>query len=251
MPPYRNTGDFHYKDKGGSRDHLKDRDPLAGETVCILSLGSFSYAFSGNLKVPVAPNQTPSGATQGPPPPGPQWPRTHEDERRRAFMAALAHIKTPTRLIGEIAFQLDRRILNFIFQTTKSTREKRRFYGYTIANIEEKMRQETLDPTTGKLDTASYTQLRTRYEYLISNISALGYDINYHGQVASGLVNKYGLLPLPPNREDTRHFQSRNRDLFEEVLVRITPAHEMRDVHILLWALAWMASADGKPMVSW
>ena len=82
-------------------------------------------------------------------------------------------------------------------------------------------------------------------------MGALGYDISYHGDVAADLVNKYGLLPLPSKKEDTRHFKAENRYLFEELLITITPEEESRDTVILLNCLAWLSHIFDKPMVAW
>lgn len=184
------------------------------------------------------------------------YPRTSEwiaeSERRSAFAHALSHIKTPTRLIGEIAFQLDRRILNYVFNTgATSKKEKRRFYSYTISNCDSKMRREAINPITGEMDPGVYGTLRMRYDYIVAGLASLGYDIAYHAEISSDLVNKYGLLPLPPNKNDSQHFKAGNLDLFDEMVTRITPDNEVNDAKILLQCLAWLARADGKPMVAW
>ena len=103
----------------------------------------------------------------------------------------------------------------------------------------------------GEFDTAHYNELRSRYEYLLSNMGALGYNISYHADFAADLVNKYGLLPLHPRKKVTRHFKAENRYLFEEFLRKVTPEEESSDTVILLNCLAWLSHIFDKPMVAW
>ena len=58
--------------------------------------------------------------------------------------------KAAKRLIGEVAFQLDRRILTHIFGGHDSNMRRKRFYGYIIKNIPEMILRESIDPATGK-----------------------------------------------------------------------------------------------------
>ena len=79
-------------------------------------------------------------------------------------------------------------------------------------------------------------------------MSALGYDIAYHGDVAADLINKYGLLPASPIKNS---FKAENRYLFDELLVEIVPEEESRDAIILLICLAWLCHISDKPMIAW
>ncbi|XP_077137549.1 speriolin-like [Ranitomeya variabilis] len=55
-------------------------------------------------------------------------------------------VKTCQRIVGEIAFQLDRWILRAIFL------KQRRLYGFRVTDIKEKILQVTTSPLTGKVD---------------------------------------------------------------------------------------------------
>ncbi|KAK2844478.1 hypothetical protein Q5P01_011137 [Channa striata] len=55
-------------------------------------------------------------------------------------------VKDVDRFMGEIAYQLDRRILSHVFQGQK------RLYGFTVLNIPEKIIEVSTHPLTGKVD---------------------------------------------------------------------------------------------------
>ena len=48
----------------------------------------------------------------------------------------LQSIQLSKRLLGEIAFQLDRRIVNYVFSAKHDKRQRKRLYGYCVQNIE-------------------------------------------------------------------------------------------------------------------
>lgn len=182
---------------------------------------------------------------------GTRWKFDTQCVRQRGFADAIRNVKHLERLIGEVAFQLDRRILSYVFDNGKPDNEKRRFYGYTITNVGSKLKKEAIDPVTGQLDTARYGTLHMRHEYLMTSLEALGYEIDHHSQVTSDFVNHYGLMPMPAQRADVEHFRPHNRDLLEAVLSSVVPDSEKKDVAVIVRCLAWLANADGRPMICW
>ena len=53
------------------------------------------------------------------------------------------------RIAGEIAFQLDNRIISYIFIDIGV--DKKRYYGYTVQNITDMIERETVNLDTGKI----------------------------------------------------------------------------------------------------
>ena len=173
------------------------------------------------------------------------------------------------RIIGEIAFQLDRRILNFVFgdgNKNNKTQQRyqggeesspnnepqdhrKRFYGYLIQNIQEKIVQESTNPYTKVIDHYKRSNLNLNYTKVLNTIQPLGFDLGRHPELTMKLVNKYGLLPLPANRGNGEGIGAELKGLIKDVVVQVTPAEEIKDVLILLDCLAHMAMIDGKPMM--
>ena len=70
-------------------------------------------------------------------------------------------IKPTTRLMGEICFQLDRKMLNSVFRNKEH--QRRRFYGYIIQNIMHKIDKEcVVDDNTGMIDAQKKNILQFR-----------------------------------------------------------------------------------------
>ena len=91
-----------------------------------------------------------------------------------------------TKLLGEIAFQLDRKILNYVFRANKN---KRRFYGYLITNIPEKIRRETTIDEIGLVDVEKKIILDYRYKYIIQTLTPLGYKIDFHPDFCADMAS--------------------------------------------------------------
>ena len=61
-------------------------------------------------------------------------------------------------------------------------------------------------------------------------------------------MNEYGLLSTVTNLENLGHDST---SVFDELLRRVTPAEQLKDVLILLECLTLLAKEDGKPMIMW
>lgn len=153
------------------------------------------------------------------------------------------------RLIGEVAYQLDRRILGYVFNCIDSNRK--RYYGYTIRNIQEKITREAIDPRTGMLDVELRNKLDYRYRYVLRSLGPLGYKVDHHCDFTTDMVNKYGLLPLPPEKFSPATLTADKQNLLANILTKVTPDHERKDILIILASLALLAQDDGKPMILW
>ncbi|XP_020850509.2 speriolin [Phascolarctos cinereus] len=95
---------------------------------------------------------------------------THRKTSKVSEIQRDAKQLTWERLVGEIAFQLDRRILSSIFP------ERVRLYGFTVSNIPEKIIQASLNTSNHKLDEELCQTLTQRYVTVMNRLQSLGYN---------------------------------------------------------------------------
>ncbi|XP_039110105.1 speriolin [Hyaena hyaena] len=148
------------------------------------------------------------------------------------------------RLVGEIAFQLDRRILSGIFP------ERVRLYGFTVSNIPEKIIQASLSPSGHKLDEELCQTLTQRYVSIMNRLQSLGYNGRVHPALAEQLVNAYGILRERPELAASEG-GSYTVDFLQRVLVETVHPSMLTDALLLLSCLNQLAHDDGKPMFIW
>ncbi|XP_010628869.1 speriolin isoform X3 [Fukomys damarensis] len=148
------------------------------------------------------------------------------------------------RLVGEIAFQLDRRILSSIFP------ERVRLYGFTVSNIPEKIIQASLNPNDHKLDEELCQTLTQRYVSIMNKLQSLGYNGRVHPALTEQLVNAYGILRERPELAASEG-GSYTMDFLQRVLVETVHPSMLTDALLLLSCLNQLAHDDGKPMFIW
>ncbi|XP_032466560.1 speriolin [Phocoena sinus] len=148
------------------------------------------------------------------------------------------------RLVGEIAFQLDRRILSSIFP------ERVRLYGFTVSNIPEKIIQASLNPSDHKLDEELCQTLTQRYTSIMNRLQSLGYNGRVHPALTEQLVNAYGILRERPELAASEGV-SYTVDFLQRVLVETVHPSMLADALLLLSCLSQLAHDDGKPMFIW
>ncbi|XP_022357931.1 speriolin [Enhydra lutris kenyoni] len=148
------------------------------------------------------------------------------------------------RLVGEIAFQLDRRILSSIFP------ERVRLYGFTVSNIPEKIIQASLNPSDHKLDEELCQTLTQRYVSIMNRLQSLGYNGRVHPALTEQLVNAYGILRERPESAASEG-GSYSMDFLQRVLVETVHPSMLSDALLLLSCLSQLAHDDGKPMFIW
>ncbi|XP_012328769.2 speriolin isoform X1 [Aotus nancymaae] len=187
-------------------------------------------------------------------------PRTTEPSRKSMMEVErkVAHRKTSKfpespreskqlawqRLVGEIAFQLDRRILSSIFP------ERVRLYGFTVSNIPEKIIQASLNPSDHKLDEELCQTLTRRYVSIMNRLQGLGYNGRVHPALTEQLVNAYGILRERPELVAS-HGGSYTVDFLQRVLADTVHPSMLTDALLLLSCLNQLAHDDGKPMFIW
>ncbi|XP_005613409.1 speriolin [Equus przewalskii] len=148
------------------------------------------------------------------------------------------------RLVGEIAFQLDRRILSSIFP------ERVRLYGFTVSNIPEKIIQASMNPSSHKLDEELCQTLTQRYVSIMNRLQSLGYNGRVHPALTEQLVNAYGILRERPELAASEG-GSYTVDFLQRVLVETVHPSMLTDALLLLSCLSQLAHDDGKPMFIW
>ncbi|XP_057592797.1 speriolin [Hippopotamus amphibius kiboko] len=148
------------------------------------------------------------------------------------------------RLVGEIAFQLDRRILSSIFP------ERVRLYGFTVSNIPEKIIQASLNPSDHRLDEELCQTLTQRYVSVMNRLQSLGYDGRVHPALTEQLVNAYGILRERPEPAASQG-GSYTVDFLQRVLVQTVHPSLLADALLLLSCLSQLAHDDGKPVFIW
>ncbi|CAL8247104.1 unnamed protein product [Lota lota] len=151
----------------------------------------------------------------------------------------------PERLVGEIAFQLDRRILSHVFQS------QARLYGFTVLNIPDKIIQVSTHPLTGQVDEGYRLHLSQRYTDLMGRLTQLGYNGALHPPFIEFVVNTYGILKQRPDSYTAQEMDYNNADVLREVIFSAAPRKLLQDLLLLLSCLSYMARTDGKPLLMW
>lgn len=171
----------------------------------------------------------------------------HEDT-----IEALSHVTPTRRIIGELAFQLDRRILTYVFcgkhMGQKEGKQRKRFYGYTTANVIDKIRYEAIDKSTAMLNTKKEMVMKYRYDYIINSLRPLGFTEERHPEFITYLINKYGLLSAPPDKNSARRTVLDDPKLLRKILRKILPTTEIKDALVLLDCLQLLAHDDQMPL---
>ncbi|XP_059579592.1 speriolin [Alligator mississippiensis] len=153
--------------------------------------------------------------------------------------------QTWERIVGEIAFQLDRRILSSIFP------DRVRLYGFTVNNIPEKIMKSISNGTTWHVDEVQCAAMAQRYTALMQRLSRMGYDPRMHPAFTEHVVNSYGILRERPELSSAEGRSYNNVDFLRGVVVDTVPEEARRDALLLLDCLYELSKDDGKPLFIW
>ncbi|XP_029307009.1 speriolin-like protein [Cottoperca gobio] len=191
----------------------------------------------------------------------------------------LEELTGPDRLLGEIVYQLDRRILSHVFQG------QRRLYGFTLPNIPGKIReikscpiicpfrktilitfhyydsivshvllpllQVSTHPLTGKVDEGYQLHLTQRHADLMERLNQLGYKTELHPPFTEFIVNNYGILKDRPGENSAQSMDYNNPDFLSTLIMTTAPRMLQKDLLLLLTCLCNMAEKDRKPLLLW
>ncbi|KAI3381517.1 hypothetical protein SNEBB_011059 [Seison nebaliae] len=144
-------------------------------------------------------------------------------------------------LLGEICYQLDRRILQYIFNSSKITKQDYELnclplYGYSTKCIQWFIELCATNRVTNVINAQLLDDLKDRYCYLLSSLRHLGYEERRHGKFCEVMVNQFGLL----SKKDRNLSFAELRQL---VAVRAFPIYS-RDMLIITDCLLLMATND-------
>ncbi|XP_078689041.1 uncharacterized protein LOC144920604 isoform X3 [Branchiostoma floridae x Branchiostoma belcheri] len=147
------------------------------------------------------------------------------------------------RVVGELAFQLDMQILQYVFQ-------RRRLYGFTLRNIADKIREEADKEKTAMEARVRTTVLETRLRHVLGLVEPAGYDWGLHPRLAEELVNQCGVVK---GRLDNRTLESLGYTdpcQLHHMVSSILPPSRVRGVIVLLDSLRALTANQGKPLFS-
>ncbi|XP_053547106.1 speriolin-like protein [Bombina bombina] len=155
------------------------------------------------------------------------------------------HLQHCHQVLGEIAFQLDRRILSYIFL------EQSRIYGFTVSNALEKIMQASTCPLTNNVNEVQRAEMMARYTDIMNRLKKLGYDTRVHPMVSEHLVNSYGILKKHPEPL-TKEWESYNDpEVLYKIATDAAPSDSVKHVQVLLNCLVNLAKEDGKSLFIW
>ncbi|XP_022084534.1 uncharacterized protein LOC110975955 [Acanthaster planci] len=146
---------------------------------------------------------------------------------------------TPSRkILGEIAFQVERRILAFVFQ------RKEILYGYNLGNLEIMIRTHP--------DQGGRSVLHRRYELLMDVLRSYGWVRGRHARFIADVIARYGTLRdvESAKAEALKRGWSNPSELKRGVLC-LCPVMEVLDMLVVLDCLLHMARNDGQPVFLW
>ncbi|KAM6456065.1 speriolin-like, partial [Liasis olivaceus] len=148
------------------------------------------------------------------------------------------------RIVGEIAFQLDRRILSSIFP------DRVRLYGFTVRNIPEKIAQREKDPFL-QLSPEQSDVIMECYSNVMASLKPLGYDPDVHPRLTERTVNTFGILRERPEASSPEAAAYNDIQHLEDVVKSVAPPETLEDCLLLLRCLHKLSQDDGKPLFIW
>ncbi|KAF4076144.1 hypothetical protein AMELA_G00227050 [Ameiurus melas] len=154
-------------------------------------------------------------------------------------------VKDSERMLGEMAFQVERRILSHIFY------KQMRLYGFTVQNIKDKIIQVSTHSLTGQVDEAYRSELVERYEDLIDRLGVLGYNMTLHPLFTEFIINTYGILKDRPDTHAARQWGHNELDMLQRVIMEMAPSSLLKDLLVLFSCLSYLAQKDGMPLLLW
>ncbi|XP_075067506.1 uncharacterized protein LOC142157885 [Mixophyes fleayi] len=147
------------------------------------------------------------------------------------------------RIVGEIAFQLDRRILAWIFH------DQSRLYGVTVGNIPQKIKEAAISKKTGQVKEKKLADMTKRYEDIMTKLKQYGYDADLHPAFSEHIVNVYGIIKEHPSLDTPEMQNLSDPDHLKKIVYSTVPSYDLDNILILLKCLCKLSREDGKPVL--
>ncbi len=135
------------------------------------------------------------------------------------------------RLLGEICYQLERRILILIFSQSKQ------FYGYSLRYLSLIIDNEE-------------TKYKKRFLKIKKYLLKTNFYFNYHSIITFNFINKYGIYFNYQWLKINSNILS-NINEIQSFCYKILSKKFHKDLTIILYSLELISKFDGKPLFYW
>lgn len=157
------------------------------------------------------------------------------------------------RFVGEIAFQFEKRILEYVFSDvwSKSSRRRRsRFYGFCLANVYQMIEKESRQ--NGVINENLRQILTQRLHSILDVLKQFSYDLHIHSGFTQDMINKHGLLEGTPHSSVVEAFGLDDPCTLRVLIGQIVQEKaELHHMLIVLDCLCFLAHHDKRPVFLW
>lgn len=160
---------------------------------------------------------------------------------------------SPLRLLGEICYEIEFRILDYVFGSSTT------LYGVSTRQIEAKIRECSTNFMTLQPDYEKRDFLIKKYEEVLATLAEIGYKRQYHPSLTEHYITKFGhfsfdkmpVLNLSPDRYTRQLLKEIMRLNWSNYKTNEHQKSEWAEVKTLIDSLLKISEFDGKPLFSW
>lgn len=160
---------------------------------------------------------------------------------------------SPLRFLGELAFEIEWRILLHVFGANTT------LYGVSTRQIEAKIRECSTNFLTMQPDYEKRDTLQKRYEDILQVASEVGYKRQYHPSLTEHYITRYGhfsvermpTLQLSPGQQARGLLKDIFKLHYKNYKTDKSQKAEWEEVKVLIDTLLKLAEYDGKRLFSW
>ena len=141
------------------------------------------------------------------------------------------------RLLGEICYQLERRILTLIFSPS------RQFYGYSLRYLPLIIEHES--------NAQQRSTYKKRFEQIENSLRRVHFQFDYHSNLTFSLINEYGIYFDYQWLNDHAHLLGTRSQIHALCQSMFSAKNYNEDLQIILHSLEFISHFDGKPVFYW